>query len=263
MCPQAFLGDEGGEHADDERLALAGAHARKHRLRQARRQNLLALVVDPAGPHSKHEHCENLRMVRDHDDIVLLLHAFRSSSGDLKHGVPICGQERHAAPLRRLFKLRSHARKVTPQVHVRRQTTWIGTCQGRLVDRADASQQLPQHPPALARLTDLELEPLLGQLEVLFGHVLEGEDDGIQGLERARPIFGRRLAQDRRERLLGAREQGRGLLSSLLQLPSEHLPSLGQLLHAIGEDQQRYAVAAFAEDLGLHMRADDCHERAG
>mmetsp|Transcript_34439 Transcript_34439/g.78277 ORF Transcript_34439/g.78277 Transcript_34439/m.78277 type:complete len:853 (+) Transcript_34439:332-2890(+) len=217
--PHALLCNEGREHADDQRLALARANPRQHGLGEIVR----GLLPGPACADREHEQGYHLRVVGQHDHTVPLLHGLGGSTGYLQDDVPIRGLEGDAPPDRWALEHRGLLLDGRAYVHILRRR------QRLRVDLLDACNQV-RELIVLGALA-LMLKPLECKLQVLLAHVLEEEDHGVQGPDRAYPSSGRRLVEEGVDDLLDIGLQGLG--DAARQLVLQQAACLAHLFGAL------------------------------
>mmetsp|Transcript_51388 Transcript_51388/g.146752 ORF Transcript_51388/g.146752 Transcript_51388/m.146752 type:complete len:304 (-) Transcript_51388:677-1588(-) len=180
-------------------------------------------------------------MVRKHDDIVLLLHRVGCSSNDLHHPRPVHGVEVDALPSYRTLELGRAALDERLHVHAggHRLLALLRGRDGLLVDLLHAAQELVQD--RIRVLLQLFVETGVRQLQVFLAHVLEREDDCVQGLQGTHPRIGRRIEQEAVDHPLRVAQQLRG--SARCLFVRDNAPGGHQVLGALLEVRQPELVA--------------------
>mmetsp|Transcript_35026 Transcript_35026/g.88260 ORF Transcript_35026/g.88260 Transcript_35026/m.88260 type:complete len:202 (+) Transcript_35026:2080-2685(+) len=199
MCSQATLCHEGSQHRDDQGLALTCPDSSQHGLGQPSR----ARANTPGSSRSdgKHEERNHLCVMREHEDVVSLPHRLSSCPSDLKHTLPIRGLEGNSAPNDPPLERRGHSPDDIRNVRVRSEALGTVASQWQSVDSPHALQQLLQGLALLASALCLEL--VVRQLEILFPHILQSEDDCVKGAEGRCPTIREGLLQERLDSPLG------------------------------------------------------------
>mmetsp|Transcript_40757 Transcript_40757/g.93811 ORF Transcript_40757/g.93811 Transcript_40757/m.93811 type:complete len:215 (+) Transcript_40757:2887-3531(+) len=188
MSSHALQCDEGGQHAYDHGLAFTSANSSQESLGQLPVTSLLGSRT--ASANSEHQHNDHLRVVRQHQHIVLLLHDLCSTCCNVEDHLPLWCAKLCSMPLYRPFETKALVADGIPNLNIRASSCQACIRKRFCVDLLHALQQGQEILRAFM-LRAFLLEVRVGDLQVLFLHVLEGEDDCVQGAEAARPSLRR------------------------------------------------------------------------